>query len=107
MGVGQTEESKTMGTKRLVILASGGPAPGINSVIAAAVIEACNLGWDVLGSVGGYRGLVENDLIPLRLEEVRWIHYEGGAIIGMSRTCLLYTSPSPRDRQKSRMPSSA
>ena len=24
-----------------------------------------------------------------------------------NRTCLLYTSPSPRDRQKSRMPSSA
>ena len=24
-----------------------------------------------------------------------------------SNTCLLYTSPSPRDRQKSRMPSSA
>ena len=28
----------------------------------------------------------------------------GGAT---SSTCLLYTSPSPRDRQKSRMPSSA
>ena len=26
---------------------------------------------------------------------------------GMAMTCLLYTSPSPRDRQKSRMPSSA
>ena len=26
---------------------------------------------------------------------------------GLYRTCLLYTSPSPRDRQKSRMPSSA
>ena len=25
----------------------------------------------------------------------------------LSITCLLYTSPSPRDRQKSRMPSSA
>ena len=25
----------------------------------------------------------------------------------MGRGCLLYTSPSPRDRQKSRMPSSA
>ena len=25
----------------------------------------------------------------------------------IARTCLLYTSPSPRDRQKSRMPSSA
>ena len=24
-----------------------------------------------------------------------------------AKTCLLYTSPSPRDRQKSRMPSSA
>ena len=29
-------------------------------------------------------------------------------ILGVaSNTCLLYTSPSPRDRQKSRMPSSA
>ena len=27
--------------------------------------------------------------------------------VKMSKTCLLYTSPSPRDRQKSRMPSSA
>ena len=26
---------------------------------------------------------------------------------GISSSCLLYTSPSPRDRQKSRMPSSA
>ena len=26
---------------------------------------------------------------------------------GVHTTCLLYTSPSPRDRQKSRMPSSA
>ena len=27
--------------------------------------------------------------------------------ISSSKICLLYTSPSPRDRQKSRMPSSA
>ena len=27
--------------------------------------------------------------------------------VGVAATCLLYTSPSPRDRQKSRMPSSA
>ena len=26
---------------------------------------------------------------------------------GSGKSCLLYTSPSPRDRQKSRMPSSA
>ena len=28
-------------------------------------------------------------------------------VIALVSTCLLYTSPSPRDRQKSRMPSSA
>ena len=35
----------------------------------------------------------------------------GGTCINVAciptKTCLLYTSPSPRDRQKSRMPSSA
>ena len=30
-----------------------------------------------------------------------------GAGANHERSCLLYTSPSPRDRQKSRMPSSA
>ena len=29
------------------------------------------------------------------------------ALTGHDAACLLYTSPSPRDRQKSRMPSSA
>ena len=36
---------------------------------------------------------------------------EAGVVFGgqstEANTCLLYTSPSPRDRQKSRMPSSA
>ena len=32
---------------------------------------------------------------------------ESGACGNGTRCCLLYTSPSPRDRQKSRMPSSA
>ena len=32
---------------------------------------------------------------------------EGGEIGNLPTHCLLYTSPSPRDRQKSRMPSSA
>ena len=30
-----------------------------------------------------------------------------GIHLALDVTCLLYTSPSPRDRQKSRMPSSA
>ena len=34
--------------------------------------------------------------------------YEFNVVFGeLKDTCLLYTSPSPRDRQKSRMPSSA
>ena len=36
---------------------------------------------------------------------------DGSTVVSMGDTmvlvCLLYTSPSPRDRQKSRMPSSA
>ena len=32
---------------------------------------------------------------------------ELGAPVAVDKVCLLYTSPSPRDRQKSRMPSSA
>ena len=31
----------------------------------------------------------------------------GQSDVTTQRNCLLYTSPSPRDRQKSRMPSSA
>ena len=32
---------------------------------------------------------------------------DGSTVGGRIVSCLLYTSPSPRDRQKSRMPSSA
>ena len=32
---------------------------------------------------------------------------KGAVILGVSKDCLLYTSPSPRDTERSRMPSSA
>ena len=35
------------------------------------------------------------------------VKYKDPGCPTISYTCLLYTSPSPRDRQKSRMPSSA
>ena len=35
------------------------------------------------------------------------IDQEGGRVNRLSKICLLYTSPSPRDRSVSRMPSSA
>ena len=34
-------------------------------------------------------------------------HFNNGMLPLLYNNCLLYTSPSPRDRQKSRMPSSA
>ena len=43
------------------------------------------------------------------LEEIRRIEIQESNIIRLQThpTCLLYTSPSPRDRTRSRMPSSA
>ena len=35
------------------------------------------------------------------------VHVVRAVLPSMVKSCLLYTSPSPRDRQKSRMPSSA
>ena len=42
---------------------------------------------------------------PLALAMTGWLHF-GGGMANIS-ACLLYTSPSPRDRTRSRMPSSA
>ena len=52
--------------------------------------------------VCGAIGYSEASLLPMRMGLIR-NHYVGRTFID----CLLYTSPSPRDRQKSRMPSSA
>ena len=38
---------------------------------------------------------------------IGWSATLGAVLALISGVCLLYTSPSPRDRQKSRMPSSA
>ena len=45
------------GTKRgkLGILVGGGPAPGINGVIAAATIEGINQGFEVIGFRDGFK----------------------------------------------------
>ena len=53
--------------------------------------------------------------ISVRCEDCIAYHVNNAVSLGVSREeiietiniCLLYTSPSPRDRQKSRMPSSA
>ena len=52
------------------------------------------------GQAGALITLAVSDSAPSNLNYYCGTH-------GMSMGCLLYTSPSPRDRQKSRMPSSA
>ncbi|HBH04405.1 MAG TPA: 6-phosphofructokinase [Candidatus Rokubacteria bacterium] len=75
--------------KTLAILVGGGPAPGINAVIAAATIEARNQGCRVLGCYDGYKWLVEGNtehVVELTIDDLSRIHFDGGSIIRTSRT---------------------
>jgi 6-phosphofructokinase 1 len=74
--------------KTLAILVGGGPAPGINAVIAAATIEARNHGLRVLGCYDGFRWLVQGDtehIVELGINDLSNIHFEGGSILRTSR----------------------
>src|SRR5438105_11925621 len=74
---------------KLGILVGGGPAPGINGVIAAATIEAINSGAEVVGLLDGYRWIVRGELEhvkALEIEDVSRIHFLGGSILRTSRT---------------------
>ena len=74
---------------RLGILVGGGPAPGINGVIAAATIEGINNGFEVIGFRDGFKYLAQGDTHqckPLTIRDVSGIHLRGGSILGTSRT---------------------
>src|SRR3954449_10379575 len=74
--------------KQLAILVGGGPAPGINSVIAAATIRARLAGVDVLGVRDGFQWLMQGDLdhvSPLTIDAVSRIHFRGGSHLGIAR----------------------
>src|SRR5208282_1472118 len=74
---------------KLAILVGGGPAPGINGVIASAAIEAINCGLQVLGLNDGFKWLVEGDtshVTELHIRDVSRIHFTGGSILRTSRT---------------------
>src|SRR5438876_1137606 len=72
----------------LAILAGGGPAPGINSVIQAATIRARLEGTEVLGIRDGFEWIMQGDVdhvVPLTMESVSRIHFRGGSHIGIAR----------------------
>jgi 6-phosphofructokinase len=80
---------------KLGILCGGGPAPGMNSVISAATIEARNSGWDVLGIMDGFEHLIAGrtaEARPLSSTDVWRIHLQGGSLIRTSRA-----NPTVRD----------
>ncbi|HWJ57823.1 MAG TPA: 6-phosphofructokinase, partial [Vicinamibacterales bacterium] len=74
--------------KRLGILVGGGPAPGINTVISAAAIEAINEGFEVIGIQDGFKNLVRRNPAMLRrlaIDDVSRVHLAGGSVLGTSR----------------------
>src|SRR5919198_756573 len=86
--------------KTLAILVGGGPAPGINAVIAAATIEARNHGLRVLGCYDGFKWLVEGDtqhVVELQINDTSRIHFDGGSILRTSRTNPTRTSDGIRN----------
>lgn len=78
--------------KRIGILVGGGPAPGINGVIAAVTFEAYDLGIEAIGIDDGYAWLVQgfdaaqHHCRRLTPAEVSRVHNRGGSILGTSRT---------------------
>ncbi|MBQ7515271.1 MAG: 6-phosphofructokinase [Schwartzia sp.] len=71
----------------IAIVCGGGPAPGINGVISAVVVEANRNGWDVLGMYDGFSHLAKREkaYVKLTYDEVARIHVTGGCILKMSR----------------------
>ncbi len=71
---------------KIGVLTVGGDCPGLNAVIRAVVRRADQLGYDVMGLKGGWRGLLDRKHEKLTLESVSGILPRGGTILGTSRT---------------------
>jgi len=70
------------------ILVGGGPAPGINGVIAAAALRCLAAGRQVLGIRDGFKRLIAgdtSDAAPLTVEEVSRLHIQGGSYLRTAR----------------------
>ena len=87
------------GCKRIAVLTSGGDAPGMNAAIRAATLIGRSLGAEVFGIERGYRGLLEDAIVPLLPAEVAGILREGGTILGSAR-CKEFHQREVRDRAR-------
>lgn len=77
--------------RKIALLTGGGDCPGLNAVIRAVTRAAIlNYGYEVIGYKFGYRGLYNNDFIPLTLETVSGILHKGGTILYSSNKDNLF-----------------
>lgn len=74
--------------RRLLVLHAGGPAPGMNTAVRAAVRVARDAGHAVLGARHGFEGVFAEDIEELDWMSVSgWVSH-GGAELGTSRRAL-------------------
>lgn len=72
---------------RVGLLTGGGDCPGLNAVIYAAVRKGIfHYGDEFIGFLEGWRGVLENNTMPLTIEKVDGIQHLGGTILRTSRT---------------------
>jgi 6-phosphofructokinase 1 len=72
---------------RIGVLTSGGDAPGMNAVIRAVTRAAIAKGYEVVGFLRGYNGLLNNKYMSLSARDVSDIIHRGGTILYTAR-CL-------------------
>src|SRR2546423_14263173 len=68
---------------RIGVLTSGGDCPGLNAVIRGVVLAADKLGWEVIGFLDGFEGLLPpGNYKILKRRDTAGIMPRGGTIIG-------------------------
>jgi 6-phosphofructokinase 1 len=70
---------------RFAFMHAGGPAPGMNTAIRAALRLTVDRGHHVLGVRNGFRGLVEGDFFEMGWMSVNGWASRGGAELGTNR----------------------
>ncbi|MGY1839343.1 MULTISPECIES: ATP-dependent 6-phosphofructokinase [unclassified Modestobacter] len=71
---------------RIGVLTGGGDCPGLNAVLRAVVrTSAKEYGSDVVGFRNGWRGLLEDDAMPMDLPLVNGLLTRGGTVLGSAR----------------------
>lgn len=74
-----------MAAKRIAIMTGGGDCPGLNAAIRTLTRTAIHsYGYEVLGVLDGFAGLIESRCRPLTEADVRGILRVGGTILGAS-----------------------